>query len=189
MELRVGDDRVVLVSAEQQTFDPADLAVEQELVDALREWAMVAATVAAMSLDDRATAALVARRGRQLVGRLAATIGAPVRYSDPVTGRSMLLAGPGTRRQSGDTKEPTPWGTGLTVSGLVCFVVVFAMIVLCGTVSTASEWFAFAANVVVTAGLVPSVLVVRRTPVWRWAALGVAVGIVLGWLAWLLSLL
>lgn len=189
MELRVRDDRVVLVSAEQRAIDPADLAVEQELVDALREWAMVAATVAAMSLDDRATAALVARRGRQLVGRLAATIGAPVRYSDPLTGKSMLLAAAGTRRQHGGANEPTPWATGLTVSGLVGFVVVFAMIVLCATVSSASEWFAFAANAVVTAGLVPSVLVVRRTPVWRWAALGIAIGIVLGWLAWLFSLL
>jgi len=45
------------------------------------------------------------------------------------------------------------------------------------------------ANLVVAAGLSPSIWLTRATPVWRWIAYGAAVGIVLTWFALLLSLL
>ena len=45
------------------------------------------------------------------------------------------------------------------------------------------------ANLLVAAGLTPSIWLARNTPIWRWLAHGAAIGIILTWLALLLSLL
>jgi hypothetical protein len=45
------------------------------------------------------------------------------------------------------------------------------------------------ANLLVGLGLAPSMWLVRRTPFWRWPALGVAVGLGAAWLVLLLGLL
>lgn len=68
-----------------------------DLVDALREWARVAATVpagvggggAGAARDPAADA--ISRRGRQLAARLSVELGAPVDYQDPVTGHRVAL--------------------------------------------------------------------------------------------------
>lgn len=45
------------------------------------------------------------------------------------------------------------------------------------------------ANLLVAAGLTPSIWLARSTPIWRWIGYGTAAGIVLTWLALLLALL
>jgi Protein of unknown function (DUF2537) len=71
-----------------------------DLVDALQEWARVAASLptvpAVPSVPGRAphhdpTADTVSRRGRQLAARLSVELAAPVDYCDPVTGHRVAL--------------------------------------------------------------------------------------------------
>lgn len=45
------------------------------------------------------------------------------------------------------------------------------------------------ANLLVGGGLAPSLWLLRRTPFWRWPALGVAVGVVVAWVCLLAGLL
>ena len=79
-------------------------------------------------------------------------------------------------------REPTPWLTGLTVSAFIAAVVVVAMLALATTLAReTSGWLALVASVVVTAGITPSLWLVRRTPILRWAAYGAAAGVVLAW--------
>jgi hypothetical protein len=63
-----------------------------DLVDALREWARVAASlpVGAGAASDPAADA-ISRRGRQLAARLSVELAAPVDYCDPVTGHRVAL--------------------------------------------------------------------------------------------------
>lgn len=182
MELRSLHGRAVLVAGRaDQGVDPRALRVDPELVDSLDEWARVATSLPQASEQ---TAQLIARRGRQLAGRLAAAVGTSVAFTDPVTGERTVL-GPPQRPPA----EPTPWATGITVSAFSLAAVVFAMVVLSTTLGEISQWLAFAANAVVTLGLAPTISITRLLPVWRWVAHGAAIGIVLGWLAWVLSLL
>jgi hypothetical protein len=64
-----------------------------DLVDALREWARVAASVPALPAaapPDPATET-ISRRGRRLAARLSVELAAPVDYCDPVTGHRVAL--------------------------------------------------------------------------------------------------
>lgn len=65
-----------------------------DLVDALQEWARVAASLPAAPVpacrDDPAVDT-VSRRGRRLAARLSVEIAAPVDYVDPVTGHRVAL--------------------------------------------------------------------------------------------------
>ena len=71
-----------------------------DFVDALQEWARVAASVrplaavpgAAPAAPD-AAADTVSRRGRQLAARLSVELAVPVDYCDPVTGHRVALRG------------------------------------------------------------------------------------------------
>jgi|SRR6185437_1142001 hypothetical protein len=85
--------------------------------------------------------------------------------------------------------EPTPWSTGLTVSGAVAVIVGLALLRLSQGLAPNGRGVVALANLVVAAGLSPSIWLTRATPVWRWIAYGAAVGIVLTWFALLLSLL
>lgn len=206
MELRVQAGRVVLAAeqagtaGERAEVDPDSLPLGADLADALQEWAQVAGAV------ERATAAgsagtasaLVSRRGRQLARRVAAAVGTPVRYADPVTGQVHVVSiperpplalpvAPGRHRQS--VAERTPWGTGLTVSVFTAVVVVFAMLTLSLGLGTTSPWLALAANVMVAAGLAPSLWLARNVLVWRWVAYGVVGGILAAWFVLLLHLI
>ncbi|PVZ13216.1 DUF2537 domain-containing protein [Actinomycetospora cinnamomea] len=69
-----------------------------DLVDALQEWARVAASVGpfaavpgARPAPPDAAAEAVSRRGRQLAARLSVELAVPVDYCDPVTGHRVAL--------------------------------------------------------------------------------------------------
>jgi hypothetical protein len=212
VELRVQDGRAVLAGrdddAGEREVDPHTLPLGAGLADALHEWAKVAdAVLRTDTPSDGVAGALVTRRGRQLAGRLAADMGTPVEYTDPVTGELVVVDVPDAHTEpdesdedtDGTTGEPaaetpvpreeTPWGTGLAVSLITAAVVTFTVFTLSVGLGETSEWLALLANVLVVGGISPSVWLARRTPVWRWMAYGVVVGVLAAWLALLLTLL
>jgi hypothetical protein len=85
--------------------------------------------------------------------------------------------------------EPTPWATGLIVSAMAATVVGFALLSLSQDLAPNGAWLVVLANLLVAAGLAPSIWLGRAIPIWRWVAYGAAAGIVLTWLILLLSLL
>jgi len=85
--------------------------------------------------------------------------------------------------------EPTPWATGLIVSAMAATVVGVALLTLSQDLASNGDWLVVLANLLVAAGLAPSIWLGRATPIWRWVAYGTAAGIVLAWIALLLSLL
>jgi hypothetical protein len=201
VELRVRDGRAVLAGRDgtgEQEVDPHTLPLSGGLAEALHEWAKVADAVTRNGTPDGgAAAALVTRRGRQLALRLAASMRTPVTYSDPVTGEVGLITAPEAEPAAPAPEEPpapepqeaTPWGTGLTVSGVVAALVAFGVVTLSLGLGETSRWLALVANVLVVGGLAPSVWLARRVPVWRWVAHGVVVGVLLAWFALILTLL
>lgn len=213
MELRVQDGRAVLAGSDdtgEREVDPHTLPLGAGLADALHEWAKVAdAVVRSDTPSDGAASALVTRRGRQLAGRLAADMGTPVRYADPVTGELVTVDVPEApsvtedvegvegpedgepvvvvEEESAEPEEPTPWGTGLAVTAIVAAVVTFTVYKLSVGLGETSQWLAVLANVLVVGGITPSVWLARNVPVWRWVAYGVVVGIGVAWLSLLLN--
>lgn len=85
--------------------------------------------------------------------------------------------------------EPTPWSTGLAVSGAIATIVGIALLRLSQELQADGRGVVALANLLVAAGLTPSIWLTRATPVWRWISYGAAAGIVLSWTALLLSLL
>jgi Protein of unknown function (DUF2537) len=85
--------------------------------------------------------------------------------------------------------EPTPWATGVTVSSVAAVTVGIGLLTLSQGLASNGPGLVALANLLVAAGLAPSIWLVRSTPTWRWVAYGAAAGIVLTWLALLLSLL
>ncbi|MGH3686050.1 MAG: DUF2537 domain-containing protein [Pseudonocardiaceae bacterium] len=85
--------------------------------------------------------------------------------------------------------EPTPWATGLTVSAVAAVIVGIGLLSLSQGLAPNGRGFVVLVNLAVAAGLVPSMWLGRATPTWRWVAYGTAAGIILTWLALLLSLL
>jgi hypothetical protein len=193
MELRAVGERAVLVGQDGQgerEVDPGNLALDVDLSEALHEWARVAAAVQRSAGTAGPASVVVSRRGLQLAGRLAAIMGGPVGYADPVTGEVTVVDPPAASdAPAGEPwtpklpEEPVPWLTGLTVSVFILVLVLFAVLTLAITLKTTNPLLAVGSNVVVTAGLLPSVWLVRHTPIWRWIGLGVAAAIGIGWLA------
>ncbi len=142
---------------------PAALAAE------LADWETVSAAVGPSCGQART---IVARRAKQLAVALAAETGAEVHVVD---GSTVRVVHP---------PEPTPWATGLTLSAVSAAVAALGLVVLTRGVAQVSAVLAVAANVVVVGGLAPSAWLARGVPVWRWVALGAAVGTVLAW-GWL----
>lgn len=85
--------------------------------------------------------------------------------------------------------EPTPWATGLTISAAAAVIVGIGLLSLSRGLVSNGRGFVVLANLLVAAGLSPSMWLGRATPIWRWVAYGTAAGIALTWLALLLSLL
>jgi hypothetical protein len=102
----------------------------------------------------------------------------------PLTVRGVDRSGAGM--QPG---EPTPWGTGLTVSAVAAAIIVIALLSVSQRLAPYGTGLVVLANLLVAAGLAPSIWLSRATPIWRWVAYGTALGIVLTWIALLLSLL
>ncbi len=180
VELDVADGRAVLVTAPQrQEIDPAHCRLPPGLVDALQEWARIAATV--QSTDKRAEA--VSRRGRDLAARLAQSLGNEIGYHDPVTGDVHRIA------HRNEPPEPTPWATGLTVAAIVAAITATALVIVTAGLTQVNVLLAVAVNLAIAAGFAPSIWLGRRLLVWRWVAYGVAAGIVLAWIGLLFGLL
>jgi hypothetical protein len=222
VQLRARDGRALLAESDDaqsvdgvddtapaaQEVDPHSLALGADLADALHEWARVADAVYRNGQSDESAAAkLISRRGQQLAGRIAAVMGRPVSYADPLTGEVTEIAVPDHEptehapvatwwaRQSepahrrGPATEPTPWATGLTVTGFCAVVVMIVVISLSFALGAASDWLALIANLVIALGLAPSVWLARHAPVWRWVAYGVVTGIVVAWITLLFTAL
>lgn len=205
MELRVEAGRAVLAGrgdVGEHEVDPHTLPLGAGLADALHEWAKVAeAVLRADPPSDGAAGTLVTRRGKQLAGRLAADMGSPVKYADPVSGElyeidipvpvpvedDLVISEPAVGQPA--SVEPTPWGTGLTVSVFTAAVVMLMVVTLSLGLGETSRWLALVANVLVVGGIAPSVWLARKALVWRWVAYGVVTGVVLAWLALILTLL
>lgn len=188
MELRIRDERAVLAGPggeHAREVDPRRLAIGAELAQALHEWARVASAVSRAGGDAQVAANVVSQRGRQLAGRLATVMGTTVRFVDPVSGVETVVEPPArvlARKRRPGPVEPTPWLTGLTVSGFAAAFTVVAMLALATTLARATTgWLALLATLVVTAGLGPSLWLGRRVPIVRWAVFGAGAGIVLAW--------
>ncbi|MET8762068.1 DUF2537 domain-containing protein [Lentzea sp. NPDC004782] len=198
MELRVRDGRAVLAGNDEsgeREVDPHSLPLGAELAEALHEWAKVAdAVVRTETPADGVAGALVARRGKQLAGRIAAVMNATVSYTDPVSGELVSVEAPDEPAKAPvqtaePAEEPTPWGTGLTVSFITAAIVTVTVVSLSLGLGETSRWLALVANVLVVGGLAPSVWLGRRVPVWRWVAYGVVTGVLVAWLVLILTLL
>jgi hypothetical protein len=187
IQLRANGDRAVLVDGDGAAVtEPDRLPLGAELTDALHEWAKVAAAVARAE-PGAAAGAVVSRRGLQLAGRVATSLGVNVRYVDPLSGAESVVEPvrlpPKRPARPPLPREPMPWLTGLTVSGAGLALTVVTVVTLAATLAETYSLLALASNVVVTAGLLPSLWLIHRQPIWRWVAYGVAVGLALSWLA------
>ncbi|MGH3906517.1 MAG: DUF2537 domain-containing protein [Pseudonocardiaceae bacterium] len=180
LELHARAGRAVLVGYGDSPPDLVDLPLPTDLGSALHEWARVAEAVRRSGGCDHEPGALVSQRGRLLAARLASSTGHRVGYADPMAGGIEVLP-PG--------REPTPWATGLPVSAATAVIVGVALLALSDGLDSAGAWLVVLANLVVAAGLAPSIWLGRATPIWRWVAYGAATGILLTWAALLLSLL
>ena len=84
---------------------------------------------------------------------------------------------------------PTPWATGLLIAAFVAVFLTLADVALCRAFAEAFGLLWVPANLLVALGMSPSLWLVRRTPFWRWPAIGTAVGLVVAWVALLLDAL
>jgi hypothetical protein len=192
IQLRANGERAVLVGDDgaggvdgAAVTEPGRLPLGTELTDALHEWAKVAAAVGRAE-SGTAAGAVVSRRGLQLAGRVATALGVVVRYVDPLSGTESVvepMRAPAPPPAPPRPPEPVPWLTGLTVSAASAVLVVVTVVTLAVTLAETYSLLALASNAVVTAGLLPSLWLIHRQPIWRWVAYGVAVGIGVAWLA------
>ncbi|WP_009478029.1 DUF2537 domain-containing protein [Rhodococcus sp. JVH1] len=81
----------------------------------------------------------------------------------------------------------TPWFTGLLVAGFAAVVVAVAIMAFGSQLARIHLALAVVLELVVVAGVAPSVWRLRRTPVWRWLVYGAAAGVVAGWTALLVG--
>ena len=85
--------------------------------------------------------------------------------------------------------EPTPWATGLTVTAMVAALAAALDIILTTALARSFGWLAVPANVLIGAGMAPSLWLMRRLPFWRWIGYGIGLGLVLAWLGLLVHAL
>ncbi len=83
--------------------------------------------------------------------------------------------------------EPVPWAPGVTLALFVALVTGSAIYVLSDGL-TGQPLLAVLANAVIGIGLAPAVWLSRSLRLLRWLALGVAVGVIAGWVAALVFL-
>jgi hypothetical protein len=162
---------------------PADLRAD------LLQWIAVADTV--QRTGDSHQLDVVRRRGRQLAARAADVLGRPVEFVDPVSGAvESIPARPAPPLVlAPEPAGPTPWATGLPVTAFFAVLVTIADIVLVNAFAGAFGLLWVPANLLLTAGTVPSLWMTRQVPFWRWPAVGAAGGLVAAWVVLLLGLL
>lgn len=78
--------------------------------------------------------------------------------------------------------QPTPWGTGLTVSAFTAVVTGAAIVVLSLGMTRVHPIISVALNLIAVGGLAPTLWGWRRVPVRRWFVLGAGVGVAVGWI-------
>lgn len=81
----------------------------------------------------------------------------------------------------------TPWFTGLLVAAFAAAVVAVAIMAFGSQLARINPALAVVLELVVVAGVAPSVWRMRRTPVWRWLVYGAAAGVLAGWSALLVG--
>ncbi|TDV41817.1 DUF2537 domain-containing protein [Actinophytocola oryzae] len=188
IQLRASGDRAVLVDEDddgERVTEPDRLPLGTELTDALHEWAKVAAAVGRAE-PGAAAGSVVSRRGLQLAGRVAQSLGVSVVYVDPLSGTESTVEPvlrPKRPPRPPRPVEPVPWLTGLTVTAASLALTVVTVVTLAATLAETYSLLAVASNLVVTAGLLPSLWLIKRQPIWRWVAYGVAIGLGLAWVA------
>jgi hypothetical protein len=165
---------------------PGDAPLPVELQDAVREWSTLALLTARSGGPHEQ--ALVRRRGLQLAGRVADVLGRPVEFTDPTTGEIECVKVGGPARLA-HPPGPTPWSTGLVVSGFFAVLVTVADVALSKAFAEAFGLLWAPANLLVGLGLAPSLYLLRRVPFWRWPAIGTAAGLVAAWVVLLLDML
>jgi uncharacterized protein DUF2537 len=192
IQLRANGERAVLVDGEGSAVtEPGRLPLGTDLTDALHEWAKVAAAVGRAEPGPGASHAVVSRRGLQLAGRVATSLGVNVLYVDPLSGAESMvepLRLPPEERPPRASRpplppEPVPWPTGLAVTVASLVLTVVTVVTLAATLAETYSLLALASNIVVTAGLLPSLWLIHRQQIWRWVSYGVVVGLGLAWLA------
>ena len=92
-------------------------------------------------------------------------------------------------RPPAEPSGPTPWATGLPIAAFAAVFLTLADVALCRAFAEAFGWLWIPANLLVGVGLAPSLWLLRRTPLWRWPALGAAVGLGVSWVVLLLATL
>jgi Protein of unknown function (DUF2537) len=186
--------------------DAGDARLSEELRAALQEWTDVADTV--VRSGDTHDLDLLRRRGRQLASRVADVLGHPVEFVDPVSGAvEAIRAGAGSDPASSRVTDavpgpagppqslalepagPTPWGTGLAITAFFAVLVAIADVVLAHAFAGTFGLLWVPANLLVTAGTMPSLWLTREVPFWRWPALGAGGGLLAAWVVLLLGLL
>lgn len=169
--------------------EPGDPVLPRELQNAVDEWSAYAGMVAVGGNADELD--LVRRRGRQLASRVSGVLGRPVDYVDPVDGTVESITADATPvpRLAGRWTGPTPWSTGLVVSGFCLIFVAIGDIVLSRAFEAAFGGLWLPANLLVGLGLAPTLWLVRQVPFWRWFAFGTAAGLVVAWVVLLLETL
>jgi Protein of unknown function (DUF2537) len=170
-------------SGDRRAGDPP---LPAELQDALGEWARFSVAVTRGGRPEELE--LVSRRGRQLASRVADALGRSVEFTDPVTGSVEAIHAGRTGRVV-PPAEPTPWATGLAVSAFVAVFAAIADVVLTRAFSDAFGALWLPANLLIAFGVAPSLWMARQVPLWRWIALGAAVGLAAAWVVLLFALL
>ncbi|HZZ49617.1 MAG TPA: DUF2537 domain-containing protein [Pseudonocardia sp.] len=77
--------------------------------------------------------------------------------------------------------DRTPWATGLTVTALVALVIAVTNYALVSILRVRYGWAWIPANLLIAAGLAPTIGLMRAQPVWRWVAYGIIAGLSLAW--------
>ncbi|SHL18666.1 Protein of unknown function [Pseudonocardia thermophila] len=165
---------------------PGDPPLPADLQAAVDEWVTYAGAVARSGRPEELE--LLRRRGRQLASRVSGVLGRPVEFVDPVNGAvEHVTVGTGPLPRLREPTGPTPWGTGLVISGFTGVFVALADVTLCWAFADAFGAVWVPANLLVCFGLAPSLWLMRRFAVWRWFAYGAAAGLAAAWIVLLLG--
>ncbi|MBJ8340660.1 DUF2537 domain-containing protein [Antrihabitans sp. YC3-6] len=99
----------------------------------------------------------------------------------------MSTSEPSTPQFAAPTAEPTPWQAGLLVTAFAAILTTCALYGFGIALANVHPALAVVINLVAVGGTAPTVWGWRAIPVVRWVALGIGVGVVVGWLGLLIS--